>query len=125
MYKKLLAPVSVKRRGKTKTIPALFAILAGNTTRDKIELANRAIVDWQIRVRKKLVGKKGCPWFQPSSQATDYKTFLARMSADYEWQLVQSDFNGFVGSVDAVLEKLFQERRVEWVSDNLLLLLNN
>ena len=116
VYKKLLEPVILKRRGKNRTIPALFAILSGTVTRNKVELANRALVDWQVRVRKKVVGKKGCPWFQPSSQATDYKTFLGKMYKEYDWELSQSDFKGFEGSVNAVTEKMFNDRREEWVS---------
>lgn len=117
MYKDLLAPVQVKGlRGRIMTVPAIFVALSGPVTRMKTQVANKAIVDWQLRLKKKRVGKNGCPWHQPSTQCVEYRSFLAWMKSNHDWDFCEGSFTGFEGCVTAVLNDLFAAREKEWVS---------
>ena len=118
VYKDLLLPVRSRDifRRKPTFVPAIFAVLAGPVTRTKIQLANKAIVDWQIRMRKERLGKNKCPWHQPSTQCVEYRSFLARMRNSHDWGFSEKHFAGFVGSVKSILDDLFTKREEVWVS---------
>ena len=116
VYKELLKPVALTRRGQKKQVPAIVKLLAGEIDDTKLMIANRALVDWQVSLKLVKPKREGCPWYAPTTQATDYRTFFGRMNKEYGWQFNEAHFKNFEGCVDAVMAEAFQQREREWVS---------
>ncbi len=108
--------VEFVRRGQKKQVPAIVPLLAGEIDDTKLMIANRALVDWQLSLKLVKPNAQGCPWYAPTTQATDYRTFFARMHKEYGWSFNEAHFKGFDGCVDAVMAEAFQQREQEWVS---------
>ena len=100
VYAKVLKPVvkPFKGRNKAEYIPHLFVLCSGPMDSKKRDLANRTVVDWQLCLKKKKLKKGKCPWYAPSSQNVERRTFLSRMARDYEWQWNENNLSGFDGS---------------------------
>lgn len=117
VYQELLKPVDMVRRGQKLEVPAIVKLLAGEVDDTKVMIANRALVDWQLGLKLVKPNKSGCPWYAPTTQATDLRTFFAKMQKEYGWKLNEANFKGFDGCVHAVMAEAFQQREREWVSD--------
>ena len=105
-----------------KMVPKLFSILSGSKTKAKIQLCNLLLVDWQMDVKLATKVKEGdCPWKQPSTQNTEFRSFLSHMNKKYGWEYKDSDFKNFEGAVNGVLSNLYKERQVKWVSTLVLI----
>ena len=119
VYKDMRTPVLSplqSSRLKPVLVPAIFAALSGLVNQRKIQVANKAIVDWQLRLKKARVGKQKCPFYQPSTQCVEYRSFLGRMKKHHDWGFNEGHFSGFPGSVKSVLDDIFQKREKVWVS---------
>jgi len=112
-----IVPNSNRRVGP-KEVPLAYLACAGTPTQDKQLLGNAMLVDWQLRVKKQnLRAAEECPWFQPTSQGVDVRTFMGDMKKTFNWQFGGEDLKNFKGSLEAVTSKEFQRRYEEWVSD--------
>ena len=100
------------------TIHRIFIEMSGSPTNAKKALINAALVDWQVSVRKKknVDEKKECPFYAPSTQNLDLRTFFGVLKDRYNFQYKQREFNKFEGSLGGVLMQLFQARVKEWGS---------
>ena len=114
VYADVLKPVENPfTRNKNERIPHLFVLCSGPMDRKKRDLANRAVVDWQLRLKKKKVKKGKCPWYAPSSQNVERRTFLSKMTRDYEWQWNENNLSGFDGCLDSVIAGTYAAREKE------------
>ena len=120
VYAEVLKPVENPFGGRNKAeyIPHLFVLCSGPMDSKKRDLANRTVVDWQLRLKKKKLKKGKCPWYAPSSQNVERRTFLSRMARDYEWQWNENNLSGFDGCLDSVIASTYAAREKEWVSFN-------
>ena len=124
VYKALLEPVPnpFKKTGRaeSKTVPLLFVEVGGDLNQMKISLANRAICDWQIRLKKKKKPKEGeCPFYQPSTQSMELRSFFGHMSRQYHWQITAKSLTGFDGALCHVMGEVYSQREEIWVSDTI------
>ena len=103
-------------------IPQLFQTVSGLPNTEKIHIANNAVVDWQMNLKKKRVSstdtndRKSIPFLQPSVQNRTLRDFFSHMAKMYNWQFTQSDLSGFEGSLAGVLKELYKQRLAEFVS---------
>ena len=119
VYADVLKPVENPfSRNKAERIPHLFILCSGPMDSKKRDLANCAVVDWQLRLKKKKVKKGKCPWYAPSLQNVERHTFLSKMTRDYEWQWNENNLSGFDGCLDSVITSTYASREKEWVSFN-------
>ena len=99
------------------TVPAILVALSGEATKQKLDLANRALVDWQVRVKKvKKLDKNECPFLQPSTQNMELRCWFSMMKDKYDFRFKISDFMKFNGSLGGVMKALYQKRVETWVS---------
>ena len=100
-----------------KKIPRIFTMLGGARTNAKRDLANQVLRDWQVAVRKKkkVDEKKVCPFYSPSTQNLELRTFMAKLKDQYSFQYVLKDFVGFEGSLGGVMAAVYKQRYEEWV----------
>jgi len=111
---------NTNRRVGPKLVPLAYLACAGNPTQDKQLLGNAMLADWQLRVKKKNPKTDECPWFQPTSQAVDIRTFMGDMKKTFNWQFGVEDLKNFKGALESVTSQEFQRRYNEWVSDTSL-----
>ena len=123
VYKALLEPVPnpFKKTGRaeSKTAPLLFLEIGGDLNQTKISLANRAICDWQIRLKKKKPKEGECPFYQPSTQSMELRSFFGHMSRQYHWQITEKSLTGFDGALFHVMAEVYSQREKTWVSDTI------
>ena len=101
-----------------KECPVLFVQIGGDLTRDKIDLANKALCEWQVRLRMKKKPKDGeCPFYQPSTQSMELRSFFGHMARKYDWKITEKDLSGFNGALSCVMEEVYMQREKIWVSD--------
>ena len=101
-----------------KQIPTFVLALSGPLTQQKIFLANKLMVDWQVRVKlvsKKRKTDKECPYLQPATQNTYRRYFFGFMGSRYGWQISDHNFKGFEGCMSDILQALFANRYTDWV----------
>ena len=114
-------------RGLTsKKIHNIFVMMSGQRSNEKRDLANQALRDWQVDLKKK-VPKKGkkrmkngeevkvCPYYSPSTQNLELRTLLAKLKDQYNFRFVLRDFNNFEGSLGGVMAAVYRQRYEEWV----------
>ena len=106
------------RTCKKEMVPLLVTACAGEREKEKLELTNALIVDWFIQMKKVRLPKNGkeCPWYAPSSQNMQLRTFLSHMNKTYGWPWKQSDFTGWDGCLNGVMKELYNQRYEKWVS---------
>jgi len=109
------------RLGGLSEVPFCFVVCSGAITQVKILLMNAMLVDWQLNLKKKRVSPGNidtntCPYYQPSTQATELRTFFGNMTKYYDWQVGQSHFKNFDGALSGVLAAEFTRREGLWVS---------
>jgi hypothetical protein len=111
-------------RQHSQTIPKAFLIVSGTLDPMKVKLCNFMLVDWQINLKKKRV-KKSDPfeWYQPSTQSMQLRTFLAHMKSVHNWKFEASNFSKFEGCLNGVINTIFEQRREEFVSIFVLVLI--
>lgn len=102
---------------KVDQIPRILIAISGEKDVRKQELANRVFCCWQVRLKKVKYGPKDCPFYQPSCQNAELRTFIGRLKSRYNFQFVLGDFNHFPGSLGSVLKALYAKRLDEWVSE--------
>lgn len=108
-------PFRVGRTGSEK-IPLAYLVGSGEKHPKKKHLVNGMLVDWQINLKRKKPAKNGCPYFMPSTQNTEIRTFFAHMRKTYMWQFGETDFKGFEGSLHGVINSVYAQRLAKWVS---------
>ena len=109
-WTKFLEPVPFKcKNGDTVTVPKIISVCSGNKTKEKIELANQFMIDWQSKTRKKGKNNK-CPFYQPCTQSQRLRTFIGTMSKKFFWDMKLEDFTEDKMLVP-FMEKLFEQRR--------------
>ena len=99
VYADLLKPVIQEKLGQQQVCPALIQILAGDFDGTMVMIANRALVHWQLGLKMVKPGPGGCPWYAPTTQSVDYRTFFGRMRKDYGWKLNEGHFKGCQGFI--------------------------
>ena len=113
-------------RGRTnRKTQNIFVMMSGRRTNEKRDLANQALRDWQVDLKKKVKKskkkvKKGeetrvCPYYSPSTQNLELRTFLAKLKDQYDFRFVLRDFNNFEGSLGGVMAAVYRQRYEEWV----------
>jgi len=112
----MLALVPNPNRLGEREVPFCFVAVSGQVSPNKIYLANAMVVDWQLRLKKVKVKEGECPWYQPSTQAVNLRTFFAHMSKCHNWQFSEVNLKDFTGALDGVLKAEFARRFLEWVS---------
>ena len=101
----------------TETVPRAFVSVSGHVSQPKLMLANAMVIDWQVNLKKVMVGPNDkFPYYQPSSQATELRTFFAHMKEIHDWNFSENDLLGFKGCLNGVISKLFQQRLKKYVS---------
>ena len=120
MLKKVKNPFHNRFLGNSSPyVHRIFVEMSGRPTNDKKALINQALVDWQVALRKKKEvadEEKECPFYQPSTQNLELRTFFGVMKDHYNFHYVLKDFNKFQGSLGGVLSKLYQARVQKYVS---------
>ena len=122
-WETMLEMVENPNKRSATEVHRVFVVCSGPPTRNKVMVANAMVVDWQLSLKKKSVKENECPWYQPSSQGTDLRTFFGHMAKYHNWQISDVDLKGFDGSLDGVLKTEFQRREKEWVSELFILFL--
>jgi len=116
MLKSVKNPQFVVGNGSPE-VPFAFPSVAGIPTRKKLHLANAMICDWQLNLRKKGVVKDGeCPYYQPSTQNVELRTFFGHMSKHHDWQFSDNELKGFEGSLYGCIQEMYAQRLEEFVS---------
>ena len=78
-WTKFLEPVPFKlKNGETCMIPKIISVCSGTKTREKIELANQYLIDWQSKTRLNKKRSRN-PYYQPGTQAQHLRTFFGTM----------------------------------------------
>lgn len=109
----LLEPVPHHLNGRRKMAPKLLVKLGGEKIPEKVQIVNKALVDWMAVMRKKAKNLSGCPWYQPSTQNQRLRTLLGSTSKSYGWRYDMSDFS-FKGGLKGFLDKLYAKRYKEF-----------
>ena len=109
---------------RPQLVPEVFTMASGSPDNDKRDLINAMVVDWQVDLRMSKPPKppKTCPFYSPTSQNIQIRTFFAHMKKHYNWQYTDNDFKGFKGSLNSVMSALYKERYELYVSTNLVFL---
>ena len=119
----MLEPVKNPSSLGSAEVPFCFVACSGITSQQKILLGNGMLVDWQLNLTKKKFKEGECPWYQPSTQGTNLRTFFGHMSKCYDWKFSEKDLKNFEGCLDGVLKIEFDRREKEWVSATTKLIL--
>lgn len=119
-YKNALELVDNKFLTGDRQVPRLFLALSGTLTQEKVTLANKVMIDWQVRVQKNHYDDTECPFLQPDTQNTYRRTFYGHMSSHYGWNIGDSILTGFKGCFADVLEALYEKRFEKWVRTHLI-----
>lgn len=116
-YEELLEEVGSGTRSDPH-MPYVFKACAGPPTKAKIQLVNALLVDWQLPLKKKVMQKgTECPYYAPSTQAIEFRTFMGRMRTQYGWQVTENDLRGFEGAFHGVMEAEFARRREKYIQE--------
>ena len=69
-------------------IPKCFEVLSGSKTNQKILLVNELAKAWQVplKMSKKPKDDEDCPYYQPSSQSSNFRAFLSIMRKSFNWK---------------------------------------
>ena len=98
-------------------VPFAFPSVAGIPSRKKLLLADAMLCDWQLNLKKKVDVKDGeCPFYQPSTQNVELRTFFGHMSKHHDWQFSDSELKGFKGSLYGVIQEMYAQRLEKYVS---------
>ena len=108
-----LQPVPHKLTGRKKMAPKLLIDLGGEKMPEKVQIANKALIDWMAVMRKKSKNSSDFPWYQPSTQNQRLRTLLGSTSKEYGWKYEMSDFS-FKGGLKGFLDKLYSKRYKEF-----------
>jgi len=93
--------------GKKEKHPSLFIELGGTVTTEKLQLANKSIVEWMKKTKKKIIKKSDkYQWYQPVTQNQHLRTFFGAMKNLFLWEMDLDDFT-YEGSISAELAKLY------------------
>ena len=76
---------------------------------EKVQIANKALIDWMAEMQKKSKNSSDFPWYQPSTQNQRLRTLLGSMSKEYRWKYEMSVFS-FKGGLKGFLDKLYSKR---------------
>ena len=108
--------------GRKELVPKAFVIVSGQKTREKIELCNAMLCDWQVELKIVKKPKKGktCPYYALETQNTNIRAFYSHMRKEYGWDFTEHNFKGWKGCLDGVLEEVYGQRLKEYVSTRLL-----
>ena len=87
VYAEVLKPVVNPFKGRNKA----EYLCSGPMDHKKRDLANRG----RLCLKKKKLEKGKCPWYAPLLQNVERRTFLSRMTRDYEWQWNEHNRSGF------------------------------
>ena len=112
-WKSALQPIPHKLTGREKMAPKLLIDLGGEKIPEKIQIANKALIDWMAVMRKKSKNPPDFPWYQPSTQNQRLRTLLGSTSKSYGWRYEMSDFS-FKGGLKGFLDKLYAKRYKEF-----------
>jgi len=105
------------RRGGPEEIPNVFVVCSGPKTPDKVDLANKVVVTWQLDFKKKRPSADSeCPYYSPASTNGQLRIFFAALKSQYGWEIGMEDLSNFKGSLTATLKDLYNEREVKYVS---------
>ena len=119
-----LVPNPFKDEGRgfvDEMIPRFFVEVSGKRTPAKMELSNRALVDWQVAVKKvrKVNPEKECPFYSPSTQNLELRTCLGLMKDLFDFRFKLGDFDKFPGSLAGVMAAVYKQRTEEYVSEKI------
>ena len=105
------------KKGSKKMIQRCLVVCSGPKSILKRDLANEMFKDWQTRLKliKEPKDDKTCPFYQPSSQNSNFRAFLSHLKKTFEWDLTYEDFKGYPGCLNAALETIYEDRFKEWV----------
>ena len=116
MLKNVKNPQFVVGNGSS-VVPFAFVAVSGFPSRKKLMLANAMLIDWQINLRKKTTKKdEVCPFYQPSTQNVEMRTFFAHMAKMHDWQFSESELKGYKGSLTGVIQEIYAQRLEKYVS---------
>ena len=121
-WRKLLQAVPHGVGGRRTMAPKLFVILGGEKTPEKVQIANKALIDWMAVMRKKCQNGAAVPWYQPSTQNQRLRTLLGSTLKKYGWRFDITDFS-FRGGLKGFLDKLYDRRYKEFGQVNLIIIL--
>ena len=112
-------PIINGRRG-IQYVPLILVEMGGAPTPEKQALANKALVEWMVSVKKKNADKlddtKVCPFYQPSTQNLQLRTFMSVLKDNYNFNYTLSDFKKIDGSLAGALAKFYAQRAEKYVS---------
>ena len=99
-------------------IPTCFEVLSGSKTNQKILLVNELAKAQQVplKMSKKPKDDEDCPYYQPSSQSSNFRAFLYIMRKSFNLKFKEKYFECFEGCLDASLSVVFNERYERCVS---------
>ena len=102
---------------KVQKVVRLFVLISGPKEPFKKELANSALVDWHVSLKKekKVDETKECPFLQSSTQNMMHRTLMSRLRDNYDFRYTTGDFTKFKGSLGGVLSSLYNQRVKKWV----------
>ena len=112
-WKAAILPVTHRLHGKSKSAPKILVDLGGKKTPAKVQLANKALIDWMAVMKKKSNKPSEVKWYQPSTQNQRLRTLLGSLSKQYDWRFDINDFS-FKGGLKAFLNNLYQKRFKEY-----------
>lgn len=96
---------------------SLSDVCSGPKTPDKVDLANKVVVTWQLDFKKKRPSADSeCPYYSPASTNGQLRIFFAALKSQYGWEIGMEDLSNFKGSLTATLKDLYNEREVKYVS---------
>ena len=94
---------------RRKMAPKLFVVLGGEKTPEKVQIANKALIDWMAVMRKKAGKSVKVPWYQPSTQNQRLRTLMGSTAKQYGWRYDVADFS-FKGGLKGFLNWLYDRR---------------
>ena len=109
---RLSAPV-----GEECKVMKIFAVGFDSVSANVVRLVNKVLVDWQTSYRRVSPERSsGCPFYKASTQTKHVRSFLAFLAKNHGWLMTLDTFSGFKGCLVEVLESLYNQRVVQWVS---------
>ena len=102
----------------SETINHLFVVLSGIKTRAKVQLFNRMLVDYLLRLKKKCT-RPGtvCEFYSPNTQNTMVRILLGRLKKVYGFDYKFKDFENYEGCAAGVIKTLYAQRQEKYVSE--------
>lgn len=97
-------------------IPRILTLVSGVPTPEKKDLMNRALKDWQMNLKKVKYKEGECPYYAPSVQNMQLRSFFSKLRDMYDFRFTLSDFKKFRGSLGGAMKELYEARRKKWVS---------